>query len=150
MKISKDTLNRTTWYEDNNGEIIEFGDRVPEKAEVVGLTYHTLFPLEITEHIFVVDADGNYKHLTDCNTNIGKGNEDVIIAMVNSGDYTLSEAIVLWSQSCERCMNVLAYKYLNGKDGYAERSEEWYSACGTSCRFCSDEHEADEEGKENE
>ena len=37
--------------------------------------------------------------------------------------------------SCERCCNVLAYKYLNGKDGYAEYGEEWKKA-NTECRYC--------------
>jgi hypothetical protein len=45
--------------------------------------------------------------------------------MANSGDYTLAEAMALYASCCERCMNVLAYKYLDGKDGYAEYSDEW-------------------------
>lgn len=126
------------WYEDKDGKIIEFGDRVPDRNEIVGLTYHCMFPLEITEHIYSITDDGDYKHLMDMNTNIGGGNQEVIIAMVNSGEYSLSEALALWSQSCERCMNVLAYKYTDGKDGYAEHSEEW-EKCNTVCRFCEDE-----------
>lgn len=66
---------------------------------------------------------------------IGRGNEDVIMAMVNSGDYTLSEALIVWASACERCMNVIAYKYLNGKDGYEEHSEEWEKS-NTQCEFC--------------
>ena len=42
---------------------------------------------------------------------------------------------------CERCMNVLAYKYLNGKDGYEEYSEEWLK-CPTVCQFCKDENKS--------
>ena len=66
---------------------------------------------------------------------IGGGNQEVIMAMVNSGDYALEEALVVYSSACERCMNVLAYKYLNGKDGYPEHSEEW-EKCNTVCDFC--------------
>ena len=58
-----------------------------------------------------------------------------IIAMVNSGDYELDEAIVVMANSCERCMNSLLYKYLNGEDGYEEYSEEWHKA-NTVCDFC--------------
>ncbi len=68
-------------------------------------------------------------------TYIGGGNENIILAMANSGDYTLSEAIVTWANACERCMNVLAYKYTNGNDGYAEHSEEWKKT-NTTCAFC--------------
>ena len=75
-----------------------------------------------------------YKIMTG-STHIGGGNEDVILAMANSGDYTLSEAIAAYANACERCMNVLAYKYLNGKGGYAEYSEEW-KKCNTVCDYC--------------
>ena len=60
--------------------------------------------------------------------------EDLALALANSGDYTLSEAIIIAAKSCERCMNVLANKY--GLDwGYDEGSEKW-NKCGTSCEFC--------------
>ena len=64
--------------------------------------------------------------------------DETILGMVNSGDYTLSEAILVYTTACKRCMNVLAYKYTNGKDGYPEHSEEW-KKCGTFCQFCKDE-----------
>jgi len=64
--------------------------------------------------------------------------EKTILAMVNSGDFTLSEAILVYATACERCMNVLVHKYSNGEDGYAEYSEEWQK-CGTSCQFCRNE-----------
>lgn len=74
-------------------------------------------------------------HIMTGGTTIGSGNEDVILAMANSGDYTLSEALAVYANACERCMNVLAYKYLDGKDGYAEYSEEWKKA-NTVCEYC--------------
>lgn len=64
--------------------------------------------------------------------------EETVLAMANSGDYTLSEAIIIYASSCERCINVLAFTYTNGKNGYAEYSEEWHK-CGTSCEFCKQE-----------
>lgn len=79
--------------------------------------------LHLTENIFKVDLQ---KYV---------GNQDVIMAMVNSGDYTLQEALVVYSTACERCMNVLAYKYLNGADGYEEYSDDW-KKCNTECDFC--------------
>ena len=68
-------------------------------------------------------------------THIGRGNEEIILAMANSGDYTLGEAIIVFATACERCMNVLSYKYTNGKEGYKEFSDEW-KKCGTVCDFC--------------
>jgi hypothetical protein len=64
--------------------------------------------------------------------------EKVVLAMANSGDYTLAEAILVYTTACERCLNVIVYKYTNGTDGYAEYSEEWEKA-RTSCEFCRDE-----------
>lgn len=68
------------------------------------------------------------------------GNGEILLLMANSGDYTLSEAIIAYSQSCEKCINVLWHKYTNGQEGYAENSEEWQK-CGTSCEWCRDEKE---------
>jgi hypothetical protein len=60
--------------------------------------------------------------------------EDLVLAITNSGDYSLCESILIAATSCERCMNSLAHKYgLNW--GYPEYSEEW-EKCGTTCRFC--------------
>ena len=65
--------------------------------------------------------------------------EDLALAMTNSGDYTLSEAILVAAQACERCMNALADQY--GLDwGYPEFSDEWYKA-NTQCEFCTTEEE---------
>lgn len=69
-------------------------------------------------------------------------NEDLVLAIANSKDYTLSEAIIIAASSCERCMNSLAHKY--GLDwGYAEHSEDW-GKCGTSCQFCIEQTKANE------
>jgi hypothetical protein len=69
------------------------------------------------------------------NYHLGKSTRDCVVAMVNSGDYELDEALCIMANSCERCMNVLLYQYLNGKDGYEEYSEEW-KKCNTVCDFC--------------
>jgi hypothetical protein len=69
-------------------------------------------------------------------TNIG--DERIILAMANSGDYTLKEAIIAYSEACERCSNVLWHKYTNGAEGYIEGSEEW-KKCNTRCKWCKEE-----------
>lgn len=48
--------------------------------------------------------------------------------------YPLDVAIRIAADNCERCMNVLLYKY-GQNDGYREFSEEWHR-CGTTCHFC--------------
>jgi hypothetical protein len=65
-------------------------------------------------------------------------NQETVLAMANSGDYSLKEAIIIYATACERCMNVLIHKYTNRTDGYEEYSEEW-KKCGTSCKFCEDD-----------
>ena len=71
-------------------------------------------------------------------TNLGKDSQNCVVAMVNSGDYELDEALVVMGTACERCGNVLIHKYLNGEDGYEEYSEEWQK-CGTVCQFCKED-----------
>ena len=121
--------------------IIPFDEGVELPKEA--LTRHVSFPLEVREEIWVIKSnrESNKPDMT-WSTHIGGGNQDVILAMANSGDYTLAEAIALYASCCERCTNVLAYKYLNGKDGYAEYSDEW-KKCGTSCRYCKESREMD-------
>ena len=88
-----------------------------------------------------------FKTILDGTTTFGgKWSQDCIVAMVNSGDFTLEQAIWVYANSCERCMNSLLYKYLNGADGYPEYSEEWQK-CGTVCAFCTD-HPTEKGGAE--
>ena len=75
--------------------------------------------------------DGFETHVT-----LGKFSQKCAVGMVNSGEYTLEEAIVILVNACERCTNVLDYKY--GEDGYPEYSEQWKKA-NTVCEFCKDE-----------
>ena len=184
MKIDKSKLKLGIWYEDGNGNYLGHqGDSV-EPIEGAH-TYHSCFPLEVTEHIYIshsAEEKANCKHerkylrkdnglikglkgrsctlcgcyqkrkwwqpwgkkwdsgasitpLMDGHVHVGGGNEKIILSMANSGDYTLSEAIAVYSSSCERCSNVLAWKYTNGQEGYEEFSEEWKKT-NTECDFC--------------
>ena len=136
MKIDKTKLRTGIWYEDAEGNYISYdgvGCDHPERAR----SYHVSWPLEVREEIWIIDDKGGKQAKPDATftCHIGRGNEDVLLAMANSGDYTLSEAIAVWANACERCMNVLTYKYLNGKDGYPEFSDEW-KKCNTVCAYC--------------
>lgn len=184
MNIDKSKLKLGIWYEDENGNYLGHQEDSVEPIEGAH-TYHTCFPLEVTEHIFIShskekkqkckhkrkwlkkdtglikgykgrictacgcnqtrkwwqpwgrnwDNGANITPLIDARVCIGGGNEKIILAMANSGDYTLSEAIAVYASLCERCSNVLAWKYTNGQDGYEEFSEEW-KKCNTECDFC--------------
>ena len=48
--------------------------------------------------------------------------------------YPLDVAIRIAADNCERCLNVLLYKY-GQNDGYREFSKAWHK-CGTECHFC--------------
>ena len=141
MNIDKKRLKMGLWYEGKDGEFIPHNDSIdpPENA----YTYHSCFPLSLEENVYII-RDGNGetinapigdRRLFTGHINIGGGNSDVILAMANSGDYTLPEAITVFGFACERCANVLAYKYLKGKDGYPEHSKQW-NQCNTKCDFC--------------
>ena len=53
MKIDKSKLKIGIWYEDENGNRIESREEFPEPVTKIGAkTYHSCFPLEITEHLY--------------------------------------------------------------------------------------------------
>lgn len=161
MKIDLSKM-RLSWWEDERGNVLELEEnRLPtEKEREKYCFYHSSFPCKITHEISLYDYNpkGIQKLLIRLpfigrrvKDKIGKtfrdictinstyrGGSDCIVAMVNSGDYTLEQAIWVYANACERCMNVLCFKYLNGKDGYEEYSEEWQK-CGTTCDFCGSE-----------
>lgn len=144
MNIDKTKIKNGIWCEDVDGNYIPCDidtslASYPKEAHTV----HVRFPLDIREDVYLLkDYSGRRTYhgsdkIYTSSTHIGGGNQDVIMAMVNSGDYTLSEALAVYADTCERCANVLSYKYLNGKDGYPEFSEEW-KKCNTICDFCKD------------
>ena len=143
MKIDKSKLRVGLWYTDEEGNII------PNPNDLVcpeGAVYaHSCFPLQIREEIYRIREDGGYgskdKVLTS-STTLSRSTGKLAVAMVNSGDYDLYEALAVLAQCCERCCNVLWNKYLPEEDGYPEYSEEW-KKCNTVCDFCKEEPNGD-------
>lgn len=142
------------WFELEDGTVV---DEIPKDYDGY-VSYWSAFPCQFTEDMYDyiyhpkkwyeklllrvmpqlqkkwnVTKGRTFKSVAGFNTTFN-GMSDVIVAMVNSGDYTLEQAIWVCAKSCTRCMNVLSDKYL-GRDGYAEHSEEWYE-CNTKCIFC--------------
>ena len=152
MKIDYKKLEKKFWFEDENGNEVE-------KDDPNACIYRHCFPLELHDQIdeycyhpknpivkflcrksrkfyrwISKGKEKTFRTILDGTTTYGSG-QDCIVAMVNSGDFTLEQAIWVYSNACERCMNVLLYKYLNGSEGYEEYSEEW-KKCNTVCDFC--------------
>lgn len=154
MRINYEKLNKKFWFEDENGNEVE-------KDNPKACIYRRCFPLELHDMIdeycyhpknpiikFLCKKsrrfyewvskgkDKTFKPMLDSTTSFGcKWSQDCIVAMVNSGDFTLEQAIWVYANACERCMNVLLYKYLDGAEGYEEYSDEWHKA-NTVCDFC--------------
>lgn len=136
MKIDKNKLRVGLWYEDEEGNVIPHTNEVKPKGAVFA---HAKFPLTITEHIYRIRPDGGYgdkDEVLAINSSLCRYSGKLAVAMVNSGDYDLYEALAVLSQCCERCCNVLWNKYLpDENEGYDEFSPEWYKA-NTVCDFC--------------
>ncbi len=136
MNIDKSRLKIGLWYTDKDGNYIPNTDNM---ITPYGAVYvHSCFPLELHEEVYKLRKGGGYgvdDKVFGFYTHIGRGSGRLIVAMVNSGDYDLYEAIGVYGIACERCMNVLWNKYLPGEDGYEEFSDEWKKA-NTECEFC--------------
>ena len=155
-----------SWYEDETGKKYDL-DTYADKYTLPDdhcYTFHSAYPLQLNEEIssygyhpkgklerWLCDHFPKYyekqskKHRKDWTFSPSltvhttyNSMSDCIVAMVNSGDYTLSQAVWIAANSCERCMNVLCYTYLNGTVGYPEYSAEW-KKCNTCCEFCKDQ-----------
>jgi hypothetical protein len=68
--------------------------------------------------------------------------DELVTKMVRSGEYTAREAVLISAVACERCWNVLLYRYSNLEfvegetdDGYPVGSD-MELLCGTSCELC--------------
>ena len=135
MIIDKSKLKVGLWFTDEDGNYIPYTNEVHPKGAVYA---HSCFPLEVREEIYRIREDGGYgeknKVLTST-THISRDSGQLLVAMVNSGDYDLYEAMAVLARCCERCLNVIWNKYLPDVDGYEEFSEEWYKA-NTVCEFC--------------
>ena len=139
MKIDKKKLKIGIWYTDEEGSTVPCGEF--ERSHKRATHAHICFPLEVREEVYKLDESGDYggkdRVLTITN-HIGKDGGRLAVAMVNSGDYDLGEALGVLAMCCERCLNVLYNKYLpEVGDGYLEYSEEW-KKCKTVCEFCKD------------
>jgi mutator protein MutT len=118
------------WYEDADGNRLPEVDEeltAPEGAEYM----HSQFPHVLRHSVLRLNEDGT-------STDVGAGEssypEDLVNAMVRSGQWDVGDAIMAAAKSCERCLNVLC-DYYGLDDGYPFDSEEYWK-CGTRCDLC--------------
>lgn len=141
MNIDKNKLKLGIWYTDDDLNII------PNPKELVcpdGATHaFVCFPLEINTRMYRITERedglrgwGDKDKCCTFQTHLGSASGRLAVAMVNSGDYELDEALSVLANCCERCVNVLFRKYAPEVDcGYEEFSDEWQKA-NTECDFC--------------
>lgn len=126
MKIDKTKLY-DFYYTD------EQGNQFPvENVSPVGttITYHSAFACQRHDSMRIVSATGKD---IDLGTLSKTWSNDLVTAMVRSGDFTAKEAIIVETDCCERCLNILRAKYLGEKitvESYL--SSKW----DRPCRFC--------------
>lgn len=153
------TKFRNCWWEDSNGNILEtnleiaecpdgdenfyffrcFPCRVTTEASRYG--YHPkginklLIKVPFIKKYIKKKIGKTFKFSLSCDTTLTSADtQKCVVAMVNSGDYTLEQAMWVCANACERCINALINKYL-GDGGYDEYSDEWCKS-KTRCDFC--------------
>lgn len=132
LNINKDDL-QILWYENEEGDkyIPDFDEGMPDDVPE-GFDYqYSRFPEELTTTVLQINPD---KTSTEVMQGHSTWSEDLVLAMVESGDFTLSESIIVASESCGRCLNALYYQY-GLEDGFPEGSKEWRET-NTECNFC--------------
>ena len=124
----------TLWYADKNDQKIPCDIQRLERAQEGARYQHSQFPRQLTHRILRLNDDGSS---VDVGSFTATYPIDLVIAIYQDGGYTWDQAVILVANSCEKCMNALAYQY--GLDwGYPLYSKDWHN-CGTSCFHCRNE-----------
>lgn len=130
VNVNKGTLD-TLWYSDEDTKKIWVDinhlDGCPRGAKY----QHAQFPRELRHTFLQLNEDGTSTYAGEFTTTYPI---DLVLAIYNDGGYTWDEAVILVANSCERCLNALAYQY-GLSWGYPIKSPDWYK-CGTSCVHC--------------
>lgn len=121
------------WYEDEDGNRLEFTDDMLARAEEPegAHTQQSRFPNTLHHSILLLTENGSKELMR------GESGwpDDTVTAMVRSGDWTAADAILVAGQACGRCLNVLAHHYQGPGEGFAFGSEEYWKT-NTCCKMC--------------
>ena len=132
MKIDKSKLY-DSYYKDDNGNKIPMYSEDESVFEPIKysktLTKHYNRACERTDEI----CDHTGKKLGI----VGQSwSNELVTAMVRSGDFDVHDAIIVVTDCCERCLNILHAKYLDQKP---EESSYFYKNWDSPCVFCDEE-----------
>lgn len=128
------------WFEDEHGNKVECDCRDGSGPGPDSHPYaYSRFPREVTTHCYHRrTSDGGYGTKDAIFAGGSTWSEDLVLAMATGANggrkFKLSDAILIGSQSCERCMNALAHHY-GLPWGYPEGSDQW-KKCNTQCEMC--------------
>lgn len=124
------------WCETPAGEIAPIDPGTGDMPPVDTHPYaYARFPLSVRTEIYNRRGDdGVYGDADRIMAGESGASNDLATAMVRSGEFTVSDALIIASVACERCMNALAHQY-GVPWGYPEFSEAWQRA-NTVCVMC--------------
>lgn len=125
---------KTLWYEDENGN--DLGNCIGEDGNIVDKPDNarymvSRFPTELKTYMYRLNDDDTTKQIMESSSS---WSDELVTAMVRSGEFTAAEAILLAALACERCMNALAFDQKLSW-GYKRYSEE-FNNCKTECDQC--------------
>lgn len=127
----------TSWYETEAGRKLYITQKEMEQGYYApnGADYCVRrFPCEVVTTYLSLNPDGTSK---ECCSTTSTFPEDLVLKMTNSGHYTLGQSMIIASEACERCLNVLGHNY-ELDWGYPEYGPEWHKA-NTECEYCKHE-----------
>lgn len=133
------------WCGTPEGEILPVDIETGAMPPVETYPYiHVRFPLVVQTKVYKRDKDGHYTEGDRIATLNASVNEELVLAMATGGWSTrplrlrakipLHEAMIIVSEACGRCLNVLAYEY-GLSWGFKEGSDEWL-VTKTTCEMC--------------
>lgn len=129
MKIK---IPKSLYFETDRGKKIYINDEDLKNINIPSIASYQIsqFPCQLVTNYLKLKRNGSELIATTTST----WPPDLVLAMTNSGDYSLPDSILICANTCERCLNSLAFKY-HLKWGYSEYSEEWKKS-KASCEFC--------------
>lgn len=126
MKIDKSKLY-DFYYTDKDGNQFPIESVSSTDASI---TYHSAFACQRCDSMRIISTAGK-------NIDLGilskTWSNDLVTAMIRSGDFDAREAIIVATDCCERCLNILRAKYLG--EEVTEKSY-LYDNWDRPCRFC--------------
>ena len=115
MNIDKDKLYDFYYTDDERNQLPAFSEKgeyeLTEEQKSKFLTYHSAYVCMARDEMWTSIPEEGKR--VDLGSVYQTWSNDLVTAMVRSGDFDAHDAIVVVTQCCERCLNILGAKYLN-------------------------------------